>query len=97
VATVAIGLLDIAVLRLTLAPFQRHSLVRQEHGRTIPLPDSPHRQSLGRCGPFFAIQWTLLIAGGSTEALQPAASACRKLRVPFESLTGAQFCFSGAT
>jgi hypothetical protein len=25
------------VLRLTLAPFQRHSVVRQEHGRTIPL------------------------------------------------------------
>jgi hypothetical protein len=30
-------LLDTAVLRLTLAPFQHHSLVRQEHGRTIPL------------------------------------------------------------
>jgi hypothetical protein len=26
-----------AVLRLTIAPFQHHSLVRQEHDRTIPL------------------------------------------------------------
>src|SRR6266446_7367232 len=35
----AIDLLDRAVLRLTLAPFQHHSLVGQEHGRTIPLAD----------------------------------------------------------
>jgi hypothetical protein len=37
VAIVAIDLLDMAVLLLTLAPSQHHSLVRQEHGRTIPL------------------------------------------------------------
>src|SRR5258708_3927972 len=36
---VAIDLLDMAVLRLTLAPSQHHSPVGQEHGRTIPLPD----------------------------------------------------------
>src|SRR5215468_6675182 len=40
VAMVAIDLLDMAVLRLTLAPSQHHSPVGQEHGRTIPLPDS---------------------------------------------------------
>jgi len=34
---VAIDLLDMAVLRLTLAPSQHHSQVGQEHGRTIPL------------------------------------------------------------
>jgi hypothetical protein len=39
VAMVAIDLLDMAVLRLTLAPFQHHSPVGQEHGRTIPLGD----------------------------------------------------------
>src|SRR5215469_3623414 len=39
VAMVAIDLLDMAVLRLTLAPSQHHSPVGQEHGRTIPLPD----------------------------------------------------------
>jgi len=33
-----IDLWDMAVLRLTLAPSQHHSLVGQEHGRTIPLP-----------------------------------------------------------
>jgi hypothetical protein len=38
VAMVVIDLLDMAVLRLTLAPSQHHSLVGQEHGRTIPLP-----------------------------------------------------------
>src|SRR6266436_6678862 len=38
VAMVAIDLLDMAVLRLTLAPSQHHSPVGQEHGRTIPLP-----------------------------------------------------------
>src|SRR5215510_16026884 len=37
VAMVAIDLLDMAVLRLTLAPSQHHSQVGQEHGRTIPL------------------------------------------------------------
>src|SRR5262249_37228065 len=37
VAMVAIDLLDMAVLRLTLAPSQHHSPVGQEHGRTIPL------------------------------------------------------------
>jgi hypothetical protein len=37
VAMVAIDLLDMAVLRLTLAPFQHYSRVEQEHGRTIPL------------------------------------------------------------
>src|SRR5262249_5517422 len=40
VAMVAIDLLDMAVIRLTLAPSQHHSPVGQEHGRTIPLPDS---------------------------------------------------------
>jgi hypothetical protein len=39
VAMVAIDLLDMAVLRLTLAPSQHHSAVGQEHGRTIPLAD----------------------------------------------------------
>jgi len=39
VAMVAIDLLDMAVLRLTLAPFQHHAPVRQEHGRTIPLAE----------------------------------------------------------
>jgi phosphoglycolate phosphatase len=39
VAIVVIDLLDIAVLRLTLAPSQHHSLVGQEHGWTIPLAD----------------------------------------------------------
>jgi hypothetical protein len=39
VAMVAIDLLDMAVLRLRLAPSQHHSLVGQEHGRTIPLAD----------------------------------------------------------
>jgi hypothetical protein len=34
---VTIDLLDMAVLGLTLAPFQHHSPVGQEHGRTIPL------------------------------------------------------------
>jgi len=32
-------LLDMAVLRLTLAPSQHHSPVGQEHGRTIPLAE----------------------------------------------------------
>src|SRR5437899_8879851 len=40
VAMVAIDLLDMAVLRLTLAPSQHHSQVGQEHGRTIPLADA---------------------------------------------------------
>src|SRR5262250_2742606 len=40
VAMVTIDLLDMAVLRLTLAPSQHHSPVGQEHGRTIPLADS---------------------------------------------------------
>src|SRR5215475_2062688 len=39
VATVAVDLLDMAVLRLTLAPSQHHSPVGQEHGRTIPLAE----------------------------------------------------------
>ena len=34
VAMVAIDLLDMAVLRLTLAPSQHHSPVGQEHGQT---------------------------------------------------------------
>ena len=42
VAMVAIDLLEMAVLRLTLAPFQHHSLVRQEHGWTIPLTEIPY-------------------------------------------------------
>ena len=33
-------LLDMAVLRLTLAPSQHHSPVGQEHGRTIPLAEA---------------------------------------------------------
>src|SRR5262245_2468084 len=37
VALVANYLLDMALLRLTLAPSQHHSQVGQEHGRTIPL------------------------------------------------------------
>src|SRR5258708_9076243 len=39
VAMVAIDLLDMAVLRVTLAPSQHYSPVGQEHGRTIPLAD----------------------------------------------------------
>jgi hypothetical protein len=39
VATVRLDFLDMAVLRLTLAPSQHHSPVEQEHGRTIPLAD----------------------------------------------------------
>src|SRR6516164_7541855 len=39
VAMIAIDLLDMAVLRSTLAPSQHHSPVGQEHGRTIPLAD----------------------------------------------------------
>jgi hypothetical protein len=37
VAMVAIDLSHMAVLRLTLAPSQRHSQVGQERGRTIAL------------------------------------------------------------
>jgi len=37
VALVPIDLLDMAVLRLTLARSQHHSPMGQEHGRTIPL------------------------------------------------------------
>src|SRR5262249_25759552 len=44
VAMVAIDLLDMAVLRLTLAPSQHHSPVGQEHGRTIPLAEVPTAQ-----------------------------------------------------
>src|SRR5215475_6621539 len=40
VAMVAIDLLDMAVLRLTLAPSQHRSPVGQEHGRTIPLAEA---------------------------------------------------------
>src|SRR5215475_10451110 len=39
VAMVAIDLLDMAALRLTLAPSQHYSPVGQEHGRTIPLAE----------------------------------------------------------
>src|SRR5215470_1070407 len=39
VAMVAIDLLDMAVLRLTLAPSQHRAREGQEHGRTIPLRD----------------------------------------------------------
>src|SRR5215468_6603291 len=39
VAMVAIDVLDMAVLRLTLAPSQLHSPAGQEHGRTIPLAE----------------------------------------------------------
>jgi hypothetical protein len=46
VAMVAIDLLDMAVLRLTLAPSQHYSLVGQEHGRTIPLADEVAVRSL---------------------------------------------------
>ncbi len=42
VAMVAADLLDMAVLRLTLAPSQHHSPVGQEYGRTIPSPDEPN-------------------------------------------------------
>src|SRR5260370_42081385 len=42
VAMVAIDWLDMAVLRLTLAPSQHHAPVGQEHGRTIPLADIGH-------------------------------------------------------
>jgi hypothetical protein len=39
---VAIDSLDMAVLRLTLAPSQHHSPVGQERGRTIPLARISH-------------------------------------------------------
>ena len=39
VATVGLDLLDMTVLRLIVALSQHHALVRQEHGRTIPLAD----------------------------------------------------------
>jgi len=52
VAMVAIDLLDMAVLRLTLAPSQHHSPVGQEHGRTIPLTDI--REALRRLALFLA-------------------------------------------
>jgi len=42
VAMVAADLLDMAVLRLTLAPSQHHSPVGQEYGRTTPSPDEPN-------------------------------------------------------
>src|SRR5258707_11445625 len=45
VAMVAIDLLDMAVLRLTLAPSQHHSPVGQEHGRTIPLAAFDRQQT----------------------------------------------------
>src|SRR5260370_4465351 len=45
VAMVAIDLLDMAVLRLTLAPSQHHSQVGQEHGRAIPLAAIRHAHS----------------------------------------------------
>src|SRR5262245_23686040 len=59
VAMVAIELLDMAVLRLTLAPSQHRSLVGQEHGRTIPLPDlhvasTPLRAAVEECAASFA-------------------------------------------
>src|SRR5258707_15026434 len=41
VAMVAIDLLDMAVLRLTLAPSQHYSPVGEEHGRTLRLPAKP--------------------------------------------------------
>jgi hypothetical protein len=53
VAMVAIDLLDMAVLRLTLAPSKHHSPVGQEHGRTIPLAaiqvsqSGQHRRAAG--------------------------------------------------
>src|SRR6266436_10270175 len=50
VAMVAIDLLDMAVLRLTLAPSQHHSPVGQEHGRTIPLA-AVAPPNAGSCGP----------------------------------------------
>src|SRR5258708_1846118 len=51
VAMVAIDLLDMAVLRLTLAPSQHHSPVGQEHGRTIPLADIPPSVELQASDP----------------------------------------------
>src|SRR5258705_8294038 len=50
VAMVVIDLWDMAVLRLTLAPSQHHSLVGQEHGRTIPLPDDRRKPSAAPIG-----------------------------------------------
>jgi hypothetical protein len=48
VAMVAIDFLDMAALRLTLAPSQHHSPVGQEHGRTIPLADILREQHPAR-------------------------------------------------
>jgi hypothetical protein len=41
VATVRLDFLDVAVLRLTLAPFEHHSLARQEHGQTVSISCLP--------------------------------------------------------
>jgi hypothetical protein len=70
VAMVAIDLLDMAVLRLTLAPSQHHSPVGQEHGRTIPLPDLV----AGQC------QWDFCAtkSSGLTSPQAPAFAAVRK-------------------
>jgi hypothetical protein len=59
VAIIAIDLLDMAVLRLTLAPFQHHPLVGQEHGRTIPLALVRHPAgSVGRVNAGFCLDWS---------------------------------------
>ena len=56
VAMVAIDLLDMAVLRLTLAPPQHHSPVGQEYGRTNPSPDEPNAQGLAEDHDMIAAQ-----------------------------------------
>src|SRR5215472_695387 len=67
VAMVAIDLLDMAALRLTLAPSQHYSPVGQEHGRTIPLTDILASDELRASQP------KLLVA--------VAAELCRRDRV----------------
>src|SRR5215475_11334954 len=80
VAMVAIDLLDMAVLRLTLAPSQHYSAVGQEHGRTIPLRDLGLRGARPRSPCFPAND----AATSRTQARKRSTTA---LRVRFFSVT----------
>jgi hypothetical protein len=79
VVTVEFDLLDMAALRLTLAPFQHHSLVRQEYGRTIPLAEldqSMHCNaalsvSKYKCGRSYGPDHTLILPSVQVTVLPP--------------------------
>src|SRR5260370_14834776 len=76
VAMVAIDLLDMAVLRLTLAPSQHHSPGGQEHGRPIPLPAAGQRSTAQF--PSILIQFQRVNVTPERVALTKAfTSACR--------------------